>query len=63
MEWFEPLIAIAAIALVILPFILNHKNKKTGKPSCTSDCSCCSSSGQCMHNFKEYLKEREAHKK
>ena len=60
MEWFEPLIAIAAIALVILPFILNHRNKKTGKPSCTS---CCSSSGQCMRNFKEYLKEREAHKK
>lgn len=63
MEWFEPLIAIAAIALVILPFILNHRSKKTGKPSCTSDCSCCSSSGQCMHNFKEYLKEREANKK
>ena len=56
MEWFEPLIAIAAIAL-------NHRNKKTGKTSCTSDCSCCSSSGQCMRNFKEYLKEREAHKK
>ena len=29
------LIAIAAIALVILPFILNHRNKKTGKPSCS----------------------------
>ncbi len=44
MKWFEYLIIIVMVFLVILPFILNHINKKKGKSSCGCGCDKCSSS-------------------
>lgn len=50
MQWFEPLIAIAAIAVVVVPIIVFFMKKKKGtltcecgKPmsSCTGDCNSC----------------------
>ena len=34
MKWFEPIIIIVAIGLVLLPIFLQIKNKKKGKSSC-----------------------------
>ncbi len=42
MKWFEYIIIIVAIGLVLLPFIINYKNRKQGKTSCGCKCSECS---------------------
>jgi len=47
MKWFEPIIAIVAIGLVILPIILKVVNKKKGKSACSCGCTCCPHSGNC----------------
>lgn len=59
MKWFEPIIAIIAIGLVILPFILKIINKKRGKPSCSCGCDCQSCSKDCMKSFRDYVKSDE----
>ncbi|MBQ7275978.1 MAG: hypothetical protein IJS58_01895 [Bacilli bacterium] len=60
MEWFEPLIAIGALSLVIVPIIIRIRNKKMGKSSCgCSDCDCCSKKKDCLSNFKTYLNSEE----
>ena len=60
MEWFEPLIAIFAISLVMLPIIKKVIDKKKGKSSCgCSDCDGCSKNKECLSNFKAYLKSEE----
>ena len=53
MEWFEYIIMFLAIGLVILPFVLNKKNKKKGKCSCGGDCGCCHISEDCKKVFEE----------
>ncbi|MFR5892214.1 MAG: FeoB-associated Cys-rich membrane protein [Bacilli bacterium] len=40
MKWYEYIILIVAIGLVVLPFILKYFNKK-GKTSCGCECSSC----------------------
>lgn len=42
MKWYEYIIAIVAIGLVILPIILNTRRKKKGKSSCGCGCESCS---------------------
>ncbi len=42
MKWYEYIIMIIAIGLVILPFVLNHLNKKKGKSTCGCGCDKCS---------------------
>lgn len=59
MEWFEPIIIIIAIFLVLLPLILKIKNKKKGKTGCEHDCSICSSHDQCLSNLRKYLDEQK----
>lgn len=59
MKWFEPLIAIAAIFLVILPIILKIKAKRSGKGSCSCGCDCSSCSKDCAKNFKKYINSKE----
>lgn len=41
MKWYEYIIAIVAIGLAILPIILNKRNKKNGKSTCSCGCSSC----------------------
>ena len=57
MKWFEPLIALAAIGLVILPIVLKIRAKKKGKSSCGCDCGSCSNKDNCCANFKDYVKK------
>lgn len=45
MAWYEYLIIIVALFLVILPIILHFHNKKHGKTSCGCGCENCS--GNC----------------
>ena len=59
MKWFEPLIALAAIALVVLPFILKIIAKKKGKSTCSCGCDCASCNKDCMKSFKEYVSSEE----
>lgn len=58
MQWFEYIIIVVAVFLVILPIILKIRAKKTGKGTCS--CECCSKS-QCascpMHKEKKYNKK------
>lgn len=58
MEWFEPIIIVVAIFLVLLPLILKIKNKKQGKTGCEHECSICSSHDQCLSNLRKYLDEQ-----
>ena len=55
MKWFEPIIIIVAILLVVLPFA--HEIKKTikGKTSCSCGCKECSKKGKCLANFKSFV--------
>lgn len=53
MEWFEPIIAIVAIGLVFLPFILKIIGKKKGKVVCSSRCCCCPMRSQCSKNTQQ----------
>lgn len=41
MEWFEPIIAVVAVGLVFMPFILKIIGKKKGVTKCNSRCCCC----------------------
>lgn len=41
MEWFEYIIIVVAVGLVLLPIALKIINKKRGKSSCASGCCCC----------------------
>ena len=47
MEWFEYLIIVAAIMIVILPFFLAIRRRKLGKTTCTCDYSCGKSCASC----------------
>ena len=62
MKWFEPIIAIVAVFLVILPFILNIRKKKKGKKGCGCGCSECSKKNECYVALKAYLNSSEYQK-
>lgn len=47
MKWFEYIIMIVAIGLVILPVVLQIVKKKKGKPTCSCGCSECSNCACC----------------
>lgn len=55
MKWFEPLIALAAVSLVVLPIILKIKSHKKGQSSCGCSCADCSKKDTCCANFKAYI--------
>lgn len=57
MEWFEPLIAIGALAFVGLVIFFHFYNKKKGKSltGCNGNCNACS--GSCHNNYKKLLDE------
>ena len=58
MEWFEPIIIVVAIGLVLSPIIIKIVNKKRGKSTCScGDCSSCNK--DCMKNFKKYVNSEE----
>lgn len=57
MKWFEPIIAIIAIGLVILPIILRIIRKKNNKGTCSSNCCCCDKRDTCLSNFKQYIEQ------
>lgn len=59
MKWFEPLIAIVAIGLVLLPIILKIVDKKKRKAKCSCGCDCSSCDKECLANFKAYLESRK----
>ena len=59
MKWFEPIIAIVAIFLVVLPIILSIRNKKKGKCSCGCGCSECAKKNECYQALKTYLNSDE----
>ena len=60
MEWFEYLIALAAIGLVILPIVLKIVNKKRGRTSSACGCTSCSECNKCYQNLRTFLKENGA---
>lgn len=62
MKWFEPIIAIIAVFLVILPIILKIRNKKKGKSSCGCGCNECSKKNECYSALKAYLNSSEYQK-
>lgn len=49
MQWYEYLIIVGAIGIVILPIVLAIINKKRGKVSCGCSCSACASKHNCPH--------------
>ena len=59
MKWFEPIIALIAIFLVVLPIILKIRDYKKGKHTCSCGQDCASCSKDCARNFKEYINSKE----
>ena len=55
MKWFEPIIAIVAIFLVILPIILKIISHKKGNNSCSCGCACCTKKDECYKELKKYI--------
>lgn len=56
MKWFEPIIIIVAILLVVLPFAYEIKKVIKGKGACSCGCSECKKKDKCLANFKSYIK-------
>ena len=59
MEWFEPLIIIAAVAFVGLVIFLHFYLKKKGKSlsgECNGHCSSCHACSSCKKMHEEYRK-------
>ena len=58
MEWFEPLIIVAAVSFVLGVIILNFYLKKKGKSlsgGCAHNCSkCAQKCSNCQQMLKEY---------
>ena len=52
MKWFEPIIIIIAISLVVIPFALEIKKAITGKGTCACGCGGCNKKDKCLANFK-----------
>jgi type IV secretory pathway TrbL component len=62
MEWFEYLIAIAAILFVGVVAFFGIRNKIKGKSSCTEckgNCQKCSGCSTCKNLVSEYKKAKE----
>ena len=55
MQWFEPIIIIIAISLVVIPFALEIKKAIIGKSTCVCGCSGCNKKEKCLANFKSYI--------
>ena len=55
MKWFEPIIIIIAISLVVIPFALEIKKAITGKGTCACGCGGCNKKDKCLVNFKSYV--------
>lgn len=62
MEWFEYIIIIIAIGLVVLPIFLSIKNKKKGKSSCCGSCNSCGLYKSCCNSLKAYKIDSEKQK-
>ena len=62
MKWFEYIILIVAIGLVLLPFILKYSNKKKGKSSCGCECSSCGKDCP-LKEKKEHIEKLENYEK
>ena len=62
MKWFEPIIAIVAVFLVVFPIILSIRNRRKGKSSCGCGCSECSKKNECYSALKAYLNSEEYRK-
>lgn len=62
MKWFEPIIAICAISLVVLPIILKVIRRKKGESNCSGACCCCEKRNDCLKNFIEYVKKETTNK-
>lgn len=54
MEWFEPLIIIGAIMIVVLPFILAFRRHKKGIRRCDGNCSGCIGCKSIEELYKQY---------
>ena len=59
MKWFEPIIAIIAIFLVLLPIIIKIIEKKKGNSKCSCGCDCCSKKNECYSSLKKYINSEE----
>lgn len=59
MQWFEPLIIIAAVALVALPIVLHFVNKKKGKTDCGCGCEGCGACNRCAAKKPAEKKEEK----
>lgn len=60
MKWFEILIMIGAILLVVIPFVNAFRKAITKKGACSCGCSDCKKKDSCLANFKAYIKEHES---
>ena len=59
MEWYEYIIIVFAVGIVLLSFILKIINKKKGKTNCSSNCCCCARRSECsklIENIKKAAK-------
>lgn len=61
MKWFEYIIMLIAIGLVLLPIAIKINNKKKGN-SCGS-CCCCDKKDSCLKNFKQYINQVKSENK
>ncbi len=59
MKWFEPIIIIIAVLLVIIPFAREFYKASKHKSSCTCGCGACGKKDKCLCNFKKIVKEEE----
>lgn len=55
MKWFEPIIIIIAISLVVIPFAFEIKKAITGKGTCACGCGGCNKKDKCLANFKSFV--------
>lgn len=57
MEWFEPIIIVVAILLVIVPFYIHFRNAFKKKNGCSCGCSECGKKCECFASFKKYAND------
>lgn len=60
MTWYEILIILAAVALVVFTIVFNVVRKQKGKSSCGCDCTCCPVKGACSHATRVVVEKDES---
>ena len=58
MKWFEPIIIVIAIAMVVIPFAIEFRNAITKKGNCSCGCGGCDKKDKCMVNFKSFISSK-----